>query len=75
MRAHDAVKTLDNGMSLTAMHTFERYFSYDGTSAAILNSKNRHMCLVANKKIFQNVDSVWRSQGMPPDAEPWTWIP
>lgn len=74
-RAHDALKTLDNGMSLTAVHTFERYFSYDGTSAAVLNSKNRHMCLVANKKIFHNVDRVWSSQGMPPDADPWTWIP
>ena len=73
-RAHGALKTLDNGMKLTAVHTFEKYFSFDGTTSAILGSKNRHMCLVANKKIFHDVDAGWRAQGIPPgDPNPWRW--
>ena len=75
-RAHGALKTLDNGMKLTGVHTFEKYFSYDGTTSAILDSKNRHMLLVANKKIFHDVDAGWRAQGIPPgDPNPWRWNP
>jgi hypothetical protein len=56
VRAQGALGFLDNGMKLTPVNRFERYYSYDRTSEAIMKGSALHNCYVANKQHFVDAD-------------------
>jgi hypothetical protein len=55
-RADRALGFLDSGLPLTHVDRFERYYSYDGTSEAIMRDNALHDCYVANKAHFIEAD-------------------
>jgi hypothetical protein len=59
LRAHAAVRCLDNGRVCTSLHNFERYYSKDGVSAAVLAAYDGIMLrIVANKPLFASLDAL-----------------
>ncbi len=52
MRANDAIHSLDNGLMLTPLNRFKRYYSHDGTTEEIMRHSAMHDCYVANKRHF-----------------------
>jgi hypothetical protein len=55
-RAQEKLGFLDNGQRLTPVSNFEKYYSFDGTSEALLKEVAYHQCYVANKSHFQEAD-------------------
>ena len=59
LRATSAIKCLDNGRVCTSLHNFERYFSKDGVTAAVLPAFDGTLLrVVANKPLFKSLDSI-----------------
>lgn len=51
-RAYDALHCLDNGMDMTPVINFEKYYSRDGTSAAVLKGGRLPLSFVLNRKFL-----------------------
>jgi hypothetical protein len=59
LRAHGALGCLDNGFtSRTMLNTFEKYYSYDGLTSAVVAGHDATGCFVANPLIFKTLDDV-----------------
>lgn len=55
-RAQKKLGFLDSGQRLTPISNFEKYYSFDGTSEALLEEIAYHQCYVANKSHFEEAD-------------------
>ena len=58
LRQFNAFPSLDNGLSRTRLKTFERYYSEDGATAAVVSGHDENSCWVANAKNFSFLDGV-----------------
>lgn len=58
LRGFKALSTLDNGLARTQLNTFERYYSGDGVTAAIVSGHDTDKCWIANAKNFKFLDGV-----------------
>lgn len=61
VRADSALGFLDSGSPLTPVSRFERYYSFDGTSEALMKDGAAlafHNCYVANKSHFHAADAA-----------------
>jgi hypothetical protein len=59
LRAHTAIGCLDNGLtSRTMLTTFEKYYSHDGLTSAVISGHDNTGCFVANPKIFETLDGA-----------------
>ena len=57
--AYQALPCLDNGLtSRTALHNFERHYSEDGVTAALLSGHDHEHCWVINPKTFTVLDHI-----------------
>jgi len=56
-----AFPNLDNGLARTRLQTFDRYYSGDGVTAAIVAGHDTNSCWVANAKNFSFLDGVSRN--------------
>ena len=56
--AHRALPCLDNGFSMTLLATFQHHYSADGITAAVFSGHDDKHCFVANKKLFEEMDSI-----------------
>jgi hypothetical protein len=61
LRQFKAFPNLDNGLSRTRLKTFERYYSEDGVTAAIVSGHDENSCWIANAKNFSFLDGVSRN--------------
>ena len=57
-RACNALGFLDSGRPLTAVSRFDSYYSFDGTSEALMRDAAIHNCYVANKSNFMAADRL-----------------
>ncbi len=58
-RAKKALGFLDSGAEMTFVETFERYYSFDGTSEALMVNHDQtagHFCRVLNKSHLEDAD-------------------
>jgi hypothetical protein len=58
MRAYTALPSLENGRSRTPFNTFERHYSDDGVTAAVVSGHDSEHCWVANPPMFQQIDKT-----------------
>jgi len=58
LSAHDSLPCLDNGFSRTALHNYERHYSQDGVTAAVVSGHDRESCWVVNPKTFTVLERV-----------------
>lgn len=58
LRQFNAFPSLDNGLSRTRLKTFERYYSEDGVTAAVVSGHDENSCWIANAKNFTFLDGV-----------------
>jgi hypothetical protein len=66
IRGHSLIGTLDNGMQVTPVQNFDKYYSFDGTSASVMRSiPIRHSCWIANKPLFHTLDGNLKLLGVP----------
>jgi hypothetical protein len=57
-QAFQAFPCLDNGLARTQLNTFERHYSADGVTAAVVAGHDLKNCWVANPKNFDFLDNV-----------------
>ena len=60
LRAFKAFPSLDNGLARTQLRTFERHYSGDGVTAAVVSGHDTDGCWIANAKNFKFLDGVSR---------------
>jgi hypothetical protein len=60
IRAFAAFPSLDNGTARTRLSTFERHYSGDGVTAAVVSGHDSNSCYIANAKNFKFLDGVSR---------------
>jgi hypothetical protein len=60
VRAYAAFPNLDNGLARTRLNTFERHYSWDGVTSAVVSGHDTNSCYVANAKNFKFLDGVSR---------------
>jgi hypothetical protein len=58
VRACTALPSLENGRSRTPLNTFDRYYSDDGVTAAVVSGHDSEHCWVANPPMFQQIDKT-----------------
>jgi hypothetical protein len=56
LAAHKALPCLDNGLSRTSLHNYERYYSRNGVTAAVVSGHDRERCWVINPLTFTEMD-------------------
>jgi hypothetical protein len=56
MRAYADLGSLDNGEKLTPIETFARYYSFGGTTSAVLKHDRPCLCFVGNRKLFTEAE-------------------
>jgi len=56
LAAHKALPCLDNGYSRTPLHNFERYYSKNGVTAAVVEGHDRDSCWVINPLSLTVID-------------------
>jgi hypothetical protein len=57
-KSHGAFPSLDNGLARTRLNTFERHYSRNGVTAAVVRGHDDATCWVANAKNFTFLDGV-----------------
>jgi hypothetical protein len=55
---HAAFPSLDNGIARTQLNSFERHYSADGVTAAVVSGHDRKHCWIANAQSFKFLDGV-----------------
>ena len=58
IKANAAFPCQDNGIARTQLNTFERHYSPDGVTAAVVSGHDRTHCWVANPQSFKFLDGV-----------------
>lgn len=58
VRAFKTAPSLDNGLARTRLNTFERYYSRDGVTAAVVSGHDTNSCWIANARTFEFLDGV-----------------
>lgn len=58
MSAYSALPCLDNGFSRTALHNYERHYSHDGVTAAVVSGHDHERCWVVNPLTFTVLDRI-----------------
>jgi hypothetical protein len=56
--AHSVLPCLDNGLSRTALHNYERFYSSDGLTATLVNGHDHDHCWIMNQKTFRVLDNI-----------------
>jgi len=56
--AHIAFPSLDNGLARTRLNIFERYYSSDGVTAALVSGHDLNHCWIVNPSSFKFIDTV-----------------
>jgi hypothetical protein len=56
--SRQALPCLDNGFSRTALHNYERHYSTDGVTAAVVSGHDHEHCWIINPKLFTVLDRV-----------------
>lgn len=60
LRQLKAFPNLDNGLSRTRLKTFQRFYSEDGVTAAVVAGHDENSCWIANARNFLFLDGVSR---------------
>jgi hypothetical protein len=58
MSAYTALPCFDNGLSRTALFNYERHYSADGLTAAVVGGHDREHCWVINPQTFRVLDQI-----------------
>ncbi|MGA8762900.1 MAG: hypothetical protein WB562_08560 [Candidatus Sulfotelmatobacter sp.] len=56
LSAYKALPCLDNGLSRTALHNYERYYHRNGVTAAVVSGHDRERCWIINPLTFTVLD-------------------
>ena len=56
LAAHRALPCLENGLSRTALHNYERYYTKNGVTAAVVSGHDRDRCWIINPLTFAVLD-------------------
>jgi hypothetical protein len=56
--AHQALPCLDNGYTRTALYNYERHYSVDAVTTAVVSGHDRDRCWVINPKTFTVLDRL-----------------
>jgi hypothetical protein len=58
LAAYNALPCLDNGLSRTALHNYERHYAPDGVTSAIVSGHDCDGCWVINSLTFSELDRI-----------------
>lgn len=58
IRAFASFPSLDNGIARTRLNTFERHYSLDGVTSAVVGGHDQKHCWIANAQSFEFLDGV-----------------